>query len=157
MENKTPLISKVIVIKSHKIVNDVSKKTNQPFTRIDIIDSSDTKYSFFPKKKDGTISKAAEYYKANKSKWDDAMMLGDTVKVEIAFEEKTNTFQGKDGKTYNGVNRTIRMFKDFADPVKQDSEYSGMKDLPTIDPNEIPVVEDKMDIDIDPNDIPVSW
>ena len=155
MENQTPLISKVIVIKSHKIVNDVSKKTNQPFTRIDIIDSNDLKFSFFPKKKDGTISKAAEYYKANKSKWDDNMMLGDIVKVEIAFEEKTNTFQGKDGKTYNGVNRTIRMFKDFVDPVKQDSEYAGMKELPTINVDDIPVVEDKVDMEeIKAEDIP---
>lgn len=149
MENQE-LITKTIVVKSHKIVNDVSKKTNQPFTRIDIIDGDDVKYSFFPRKKDGTISKAAEYYKSNKSKWDDQMMLGEQVKVTIAFEEKTNTFQGKDGKTYNGVNRTIRMFKDFADPVKQDSEYSGMKDLPVIDSEGIPIY------DADPNKMEIS-
>ncbi len=105
--------NKIIKVKSTSIENGTSKE-GKKWTRVDIFTDEygkEVKYSFFTTKKDGSSTKAFEYFKAVKSTWDDAFMNGEDVEIEIAFEDVPRTFVGKDGKEHTGHNRNIKAFK----------------------------------------------
>ena len=87
--------NKVIKIKN----TSINKGDN--WTRIDVISEEggrDVKYSFFTTKKDGSATKAFEFFKEHKSSWDDALMMGESVIVEVGYDESEYSFVGKDGR-----------------------------------------------------------
>lgn len=160
MENKTPLQSKKIVISSHTIESGISKTSGKKWTRVDIISNEngrDIKFSFFPTKIDGSPTKTLEFYKANKSKWDDNALMGIQTEVVVAYSEEPRSFVGKYGKEHQSMNRTIRMFKEpeQAD-IEKDAYYAGMKPNIKKEPEKEPVV-DVEDIDIDDVDDHKIW
>jgi hypothetical protein len=139
---KSKLISKKIIVKSHQISKD-EKNSPPKWTRIDIIDTNNDRYSFFTKKIDGTPTKAATFYKENMKKWSDNDFNGVANEVYISYEEKQNTYTRKDGKMGTSTNRTIRIMSE--DEFKKDPAYKGMvsvedvmknSEIPTIDINE---------------------
>jgi hypothetical protein len=100
--------NKVIKIKNTSI------NKGDSWTRIDIISEEagrDIKYSFFTTKKDGSATKAFEFFKEHKSSWDDALMVGESVMVEVGYDESEYSFVGKDGKSRTATRRTIKAFK----------------------------------------------
>lgn len=107
MEN-IPLKNKVIKIKN------TSFESKDGWTRIDIITEEggkDIKYSFFKTKRSGETTKAFEFFQENKSAWDNFLMTGEEVIIEILYEEKEYSYIGKDGKSRVGTSRTIKAFK----------------------------------------------
>ena len=107
MENKK------IKIKNTSIANGVSK-TGKKWTRVDVFaeeGGKELKYSFFTTKSDGSPTKAFEFFKENKSSWDDSLMMGEDLEVEIAYEETKRNFVGKDGRGHTATDRAIKMFR----------------------------------------------
>ena len=108
MENKK------IKVKNTAINSGVSNKTGKKWTRVDVFvdeGGKEVKYFFFTTKSDGQPTKAFEFFKENKSSWDNALMMGEDLFVEIAYEETKRSFIGKDGKEHEATDRAIKMFK----------------------------------------------
>ena len=125
-------------------------KINQfpTWVRVDLIDSDGIKYQFATKKKDGTPTKSAEFYKKIKPTWDDMFLDGKQPQIRIGYKEEPKSFVGKkDGKQINFTQRTILNFQEIKDEFEKVGEYNNPAFI--IEEN-IPIIED----DINPEDLP---
>jgi hypothetical protein len=137
-QNK-PLINKTISIVSHQLKSGVR---NPSIKFVEIVDGENNKFTFFPKKQDGSPTKAFEYYQKNKGSWDDALIDNFQPKVEIGFEEKEYTYQDKTGQTRVGKRRGIKFFKAIptAGQAVGDQRQAEYR-IPDITPDGIPIIE----------------
>lgn len=102
-------------------IDGISQDPTQYGIKVTIISGKD-KYSFFDKKRDGSLTKAMEQFKKY------GFSIGQTVNAEVKEEQKT--FQGKDGKQVNYTQRTIIYFQEventpvFAAPENKQIELT---------------------------------
>jgi len=137
-------------------IKNGEKKDGGKWVMIKLETTDKEKFNFFTTKKDGSFSKAFEFYKANKDKWDTAFMMGGTVDVDVVYNEEEKTFTGDDGKEVKYTARGIVMFEE---PEAQPSTPEPAVDtsLPTNDvgtpiSEEVPPPSDEDEIDV--NSIP---
>lgn len=135
-----PLLKKQISIVSHQLKSGAK---NPAIKFVELIDGENQKFTFFPKKQDGSPTKAFEYYQSHKSAWDEALIDNFQPKVEIGYEEKEYTYQDSKGQPRVGKRRGIKFFKDIPTPGKPIGDQNQAEyRLPVIDADDIPVVED---------------
>lgn len=84
-------------------IDGISQDPTQYGIKVTIISGKD-KYSFFDKKRDGSLTKAMEQFKKY------GFSIGQTVNAEVKEEQKQ--FTNKEGKTVNYTQRTIIYFQE---------------------------------------------
>ena len=119
MENKT---IKIEGVETKSGVIGQGDNNGKKWVLVQIKDTEGKKYGFFTTKKDGEDTKAFAFYKENKSRWDDAFLEGNSVEVEVMYEEEEKTFTGDDGKEVNYKARNVKNFSNVdSQPTIEDS------------------------------------
>ena len=85
---------------------------------------------------DNGFTRAYEFYRDNKSKWEDLFVADQIKPVAIAYAENTSNYETKDGKKGTSTYRTIRMMRE---PEPEDLSSIAQEQIISVD--EIDVAE----------------
>ena len=86
---------------------------------------------------DNGFTRAYEFYRDNKSKWEDLFVADQIKPVAIAYAENTSNYETKDGKKGTSTYRTIRMMRE---PEPEDLQNTAIT-LPDLEEDMFPVNE----------------
>ena len=117
MDNKqqTPLVGEMIEITGVELVEKGKAPNTWKEYAVKVKDYvKGTHYSIPIKKATGEFTKAYEYFKENKSKWEEAFVEDNTIKVKVGVSVKTRDWT-HEGNTGTSTYKTIRFMEELSD------------------------------------------
>jgi len=114
-QNQNPLINEMLEITSVELVDKGKEPNTWKEYAVKVKNYvKGEKYSIPIKKADGTATKAYEFYKENKAKWEEAFVEDNTIKVKVGISVKKNdwTYEGDTGTT---TYKTIRFMEELSE------------------------------------------